>query len=189
LKGKEKALIDFLFERSRRTQKDYDVDEMKRNLAVIRDTSGNTKSTDTHDVYINTAAYAIMKDPEGHPFIQPPWATLNAINVNTGEYVWKVPAGNNDSLQKKGAPPTGTTGSPGPIVTKGGLIFISGSRDRRFQAYDKDSGKVLWDIKLPGNGSSTPSTFMSKGKQYIAISVSGNNQNPGGSVMTFALPD
>lgn len=189
LKGKEKALVDFLFDRNQRTQKDYDVDEMKRNLAVIRDSSGNTKSTDTHDVYINTTAYAIMKNSEGYPFIQPPWATLNAIDLNTGEYVWKVPAGNSDSLQKKSGPPTGATGSPGPIVTKGGLIFLSGSRDRRLQAYDKDRGKVLWDIKLPGNGSSTPSTFMSKGKQYIAVSVSGNEENPGGSVMTFALPD
>jgi quinoprotein glucose dehydrogenase len=74
-------------------------------------------------------------------------------------------------------------------VTKGGLIFIGGSRDKRFQAYDKYTGKVLWDIKLRGNSTSTPCTFMSKGKQYIAISVSGNKENPGGSVMTFALPD
>jgi quinoprotein glucose dehydrogenase len=189
LKGKEQALIDFLFERNRRTQKDWDVEEMKRNLAIIRDSSQNTKSTDTHDVYINTAAYAIMRNINGHPFVQPPWATLNAINLNTGEYVWKVPAGNNDSLQKKGDPPTGATGSPGPIVTKGGLVFIGGTRDKRFQAFDKETGKVLWDIKLPGNASSTPSTYMSKGKQYIAVSLSGNKDNPGGSVMTFALPD
>jgi len=189
LKGNEQALIDFLFEKNERTQKDYDVDEMKRNLAVIRDSTGNTKSTDTHDVYINTAAYAIMRNSQGHPFIQPPWATLNAIDLNTGEYVWKVPAGNNDVLQKKGDPPTGATGSPGPIVTRGGLIFIGGSRDKRFQAYDKASGKVLWDIKLPGNATSTPGAFMSKGKQYIAVSVGGTKENPSGSVMTFALPD
>jgi quinoprotein glucose dehydrogenase len=189
LKGKEQALIDFLFERNRRTQKDWDVEEMKRNLAIIRDSTQNKKATDTHDVYINSAAYAIMHNISGHPFIQPPWATLNAINLNTGEYVWKVPAGNTDSLQKKGEPPTGATGSPGAIVTKGGLVFIGGTRDKRFQAYDKDSGKVLWDIKLPGNASSTPSTFMSEGKQYIAVSLSGNKNNPGGSVMTFALPD
>jgi len=189
LKGKEQPLIDFLFQRNQRTQKDYDVDEMKRNLAIIRDSAENKTTTDTHDVYINTAAYAIMHDIKGQPFIQPPWATLNAIDLNTGEFVWRVPAGNNDTLQKKGDPPTGATGSPGPIVTKGGLVFIGGSRDRRFQAYDKHSGKVLLDIKLPGNVSSTPSTFMSKGKQYIAVSLSGNKQNPGGSVMTFALPD
>lgn len=189
LKGKESALIDFLFDRNKRTQKDYDVDEMKRNLAVIRDSADNTKSTDTNDVYINTAAYALMQNSKGQPFIKPPWATLNAIDLNTGEYIWKVPAGNNDSLQKKGEPPTGATGSPGPIVTKGGLIFLGGSRDKRFQAYDKNNGKVLWDIKLKGNATSTPSTFMSKGKQYIAVSVAGTKQNPAGSVITFALPD
>ena len=162
---------------------------MKRNLSIIRDSNESKKSTDTNDVYINIAAYALMKDIDGHPFIQPPWATLNAIDLNTGEYVWTVPAGNNDSLQKKGAPPTGATGSAGPIVTKGGLIFIGGTRDRRFQAYDKATGKVLWDVKLPGNATSTPSTYMSKGKQYIAVSVGGSKENPAGSVITFALPD
>lgn len=187
LGSKEKALIDFLYGRNQRTQKDYDVDEMKRNLSILGDSSG--KTNDTTDVYINIAAYAIMRDAEGNPFIQPPWSTLNAIDLNTGEYVWTVPAGNNDSLQKKGAPPTGATGSPGPMVTKGGLIFLGGSRDKRFQAYDKDSGKVLWDIKLPGTATSIPSTFMSKGKQYIAVSVAGTREKPAGGVMVFALPD
>jgi quinoprotein glucose dehydrogenase len=186
LQGKEKAIVDFLFERNQRTQKDYDVDEMKRNMAIIKDTSAKK---DTNDVYINTTAYAIMRNAKGQPFVKPPWATLNAIDLNTGEYLWTVPAGNNDELQKKGAPPTGATGSPGPIATKGGLVFLGGSRDKRFQAYDKDTGKVLWDIKLPGNATSTPCTFMSKGKQYIAVSVSGTKENPAGSVMAFALPN
>ncbi|MBL7698589.1 MAG: PQQ-binding-like beta-propeller repeat protein [Chitinophagaceae bacterium] len=187
LGGKERALIDFLYGRNRRTQKDYDVEEMKRNLSILGDSSGKAK--DTTDVYINIAAYAIMRDVGGNPFIQPPWATLNAIDLNTGEYVWKVPAGNDDSLQKKGEPLTGATGSPGPMVTKGGLVFLGGSRDRRFQAYDKHTGKVLWDIKLPGTATSIPATFMSKGKQYIAISVAGTKEKPAGGVMTFALPD
>lgn len=189
LKGKEKALVDFLFgrESKERTQKDYDVDEMKRNLSMLGDTSAKTK--DTTDVYINTAAYAIMRDIDGHPFVQPPYGTLNAIDMNTGEYLWTVPAGNHDSLQKKDAPPTGATGSPGPIVTKSGLIFLGGSRDKRFQAYDRNSGKVLWDMRLPGNATSTPSTFMSKGKQYIAVSIAGTKENPAGSVIAFALPD
>ena len=187
LNGKEQAIVDFLFDKIRREQKDVDVDEMKRNLSMLAD-SNDRKTIDTNDIYINATAYAIMKDIDNHPFIQPPWATLNAIDLNTGEYVWTVPAGNSDSLQRGGAP-TGATGSPGPIVTKGGLIFLGGSRDKRMQAYDKKTGKVLWDIKLPGNSSSTPSTFMSKGKQYIAVSVGGSKEHPAGSVITFALPD
>jgi quinoprotein glucose dehydrogenase len=189
LGSKEKALIAFLFEKNRRerTQKDYDVEEMKRNLSILGDSSG--KKSDTNDVYINVAAYAIMRDADGNPFIKAPWATLNAIDLNTGEYVWTVPAGNNDKLRKKGDPPTGATGSPGPIVTKGGLVFLGGSRDHRFQAYDKDNGKILWDLILPGTATSIAGTYMSKGKQYIAISVAGNEEHSSGSVMTFALPD
>ncbi len=173
LGGKEKAIVDFLFGKNQRTQKDYDVDEMKRNLSILGDSSGRSKGTG--DVYINIAAYAIMKDKDGHSFIKPPVATLNAINLNTGDYVWTVPLGG--------------TGSPGPIITKGGLIFIGGTRDKKFQAFDKETGKVLWEIELPGNSTSTPSTFMSNGKQYIAVSVSGNKDNPAGGVVAFALPE
>jgi quinoprotein glucose dehydrogenase len=128
-----------------------------------------------------------MKDIDGHPFVQPPWATLNAIDLNTGDYLFTVPAGNVDSLQRGGIA-TGATGSPGPIVTKGGLVFLGGSRDKRIQAYDKRSGKVLWDVKISGNASSTPSTYLSKGKQYIAVSVGGSKEHPSGSIVTFALP-
>jgi quinoprotein glucose dehydrogenase len=188
LKGKEKAIIDFLFDKKQRTQKDYDVDEMRRNMLTITNDSSKT-TTDTNDVYINVLAYAFMRDPEGRPFIKPPWATLNAIDLNTGEYKWTVPAGNNDTLHKKGEPNTGMTGSPGPIVTKGGLIFIGGTRDRKFQAYDKKDGRVLWEMLLPGTASSTPSSYKSRGKQYIAVSVGGSKNNPAGSVVVFALPD
>lgn len=189
LNGKEKAIIDFLFGRDqqRRTQKDYDVEEMKRNLSILGDSS--SKSTDTNDVYINVSAYAIMKDINNQPFVQPPFATLNAIDLNTGEYVWKVPAGNIDSLQKPGAPPTGATGSPGPMVTKGGLVFHPSTREKKLQAYDKKSGKLLWEVELPGSASSTPSSYMSKGKQYIAVSIGGSKENPAGGIITFALPD
>ena len=139
--------------------------------------------------YLNVTAYVQLKDPEGRPAIKPPWGTLNAINLNTGEYEWTIPVGNHPELQKKGEPITGATGSPGPIVTGGGLVFLGGSRDRKFQAFDKATGKLLWEIILPGFASSTPCTYRSNGKQYIAVSVAGNKDSPGGSVMAFTLPD
>ena len=181
IQGNEQALINFLFNKPAR--KNYELEEIKSN----RSASAHKDVPDTADMYLNTEAYRLLKDPEGRPFLKAPWSTLNAIYLNTGEYVWTVPAGNHEEWQEKGAPPTGATGSPGPIVTKGGLVFLGGSKDKKFQAYDKSNGKLLWEIKLPGNVSSTPSSYMSNGKQFIAVSVGGDKEQPGGSVMTFAV--
>ncbi|MEO8582140.1 MAG: PQQ-binding-like beta-propeller repeat protein [Flavitalea sp.] len=112
-----------------------------------------------------------------------------AIDLSTGEYVWTVPAGNDEKLQKKGDLPTGSSGSPGPIVTAGGLVFLGGSSDKKLSAYDKDSGKLLWEYALPSFASSSPSSFMSNGKQYIAVSVGGDKESYAGRIMVFALPD
>jgi quinoprotein glucose dehydrogenase len=190
LQGKEKAVVDYLFEKNTsRSQQLAELEEIRNNRMSNIEVQPESKASDTSAMYLSTTAYAFMKDGEGNPFIKPPWATLNAIDLNTGEYLWTVPAGNNDSLQKKGMPRTGATGSPGPIVTNGGLVFLGGSRDRKFEAYDKETGKVLWQIVLPGTASSTPASYMSKGKQYIAVSVGGTKENPAGSVVALALPD
>ena len=134
-------------------------------------------------------AYGELSDPEGHPFIKPPWGTLNAINLNTGEYEWTIPVGNIPEQQKKGAPITGDASLPGPIVTAGGIVFLGGSQDRKLQAFDKTTGKLLWEITLPGVVSATPCTYQSKGKQFVAVSVSGNKESPAGSIMAFSLPE
>jgi quinoprotein glucose dehydrogenase len=184
IKGNEKQLIDFLFDK--RTQKDFDLAEIESN---IKANTAKKVSSDSSLIYLNTVAYALLKDPDGKPFVKAPWATLNAINLNTGEYEWRVPAGNIEEWQEKEAPRTGATGSPGPIVTKGGLIFLGGGRNRKFEAYDKRDGNLLWEITLPGIASSTPSTYMSKGKQFIAVSVGASSDHPAGSIITFALKD
>jgi quinoprotein glucose dehydrogenase len=67
------------------------------------------------------------------------------------------------------------------------LVFLGGARDRKFQAYDKASGKLLWEITLPGVASATPCTYKINGKQYVAVSVAGNKEHPAGTVMAFAL--
>jgi quinoprotein glucose dehydrogenase len=143
---------------------------------------------DTLTRYLNLKAYEQLTGPDRHPVIKPPWGTLNAINLNTGEYEWAIPAGNIEELQEKNGPLTGATSSPGPIVTAGGLVFLGGTRDRKFQAFDKTTGKLLWEITLPGTASSTPCSYMSDGKQYIAVSVGGNKASPAGFIMAFALP-
>lgn len=173
--GHEAGIIDYLFGRSEKqlSQKEADILEISRNKSSNIEVKKDLKTADTAVTYLNVTAYAQLKDMEGYPAIKAPWGTLNAINLNTGDYAWTVAVG---------------TGSPGPIATGGGLVFLGGARDRKFQAFDKSTGKILWEITLPGVASSTPCTYKCNGKQYIAVSVSGSKESPAGSVMAFALP-
>jgi quinoprotein glucose dehydrogenase len=181
LNNSEQALIDFLFDKKPSHGSGSAI------IKADRSPGQNKHETDTANVYLNAESYKILHDSRDRPFLKPPWATLSAINLNTGDYEWKVPAGNEEQWQQQGAPRTGATGSPGPIVTKGGLVFLGGSRNKKFEAYDKTTGKLLWETTLPGIASSTPSSYLSHGKQYIAVSIGGDSTRPGGAVMTFAI--
>ncbi|MBM3740454.1 MAG: c-type cytochrome [Acidobacteria bacterium] len=130
-------------------------------------------------------------DPEGYPAIKPPWGTLNAVDLNTGDIKWKVPLGEYPELTARGIPPTGTENYGGPVVTAGGLIFIGASADETIRAFDKDTGKILWQAKLPFSGNATPAVYMVDGKQYVTISAGGGKSGrpAGGSIVSFALPD
>tara|TARA_B100000579_G_C22750512_1_gene813746 strand:- start:264 stop:1241 length:978 start_codon:yes stop_codon:yes gene_type:complete len=130
-------------------------------------------------------------DPEGYPAIKPPWGTLSAVDLNTGEIKWKVILGEYPELTKRGIPPTGTENYGGPVVTAGGLLFIGATADETFRAFDKDTGEILWKAKLPFGGNATPSTYMVKGRQYVVISAGGGKSNRprGGMLVAFALPD
>ena len=189
--GHEKGIIDFLFNKTdwQLLRKEANLSEIKNNRASNVAVKKEKGQADTATTYLNVTAYGDLKDPEGHPFIKPPWGTLNAINLNTGEYEWTIPAGNSSKNQKKGAPVTGSAGLSGPIVTAGGLVFLGSSDDHKFQAFDKSIGKLLWEITLPGVASSTPCTYEGNGKQHVAVSVSGNKESPAGLIMAFSLPD
>nr|MBI1231913.1 PQQ-binding-like beta-propeller repeat protein [Cytophagales bacterium] len=129
-------------------------------------------------------------DPDGYPAITPPWGTLNAIDMNTGEFLWQVPLGEYPELTAQGISITGTENYGGPVVTAGGLVFIAGTKDERIRAFDKQTGKVLWEYQLPAAGFATPATYMVDGTQYLVIAVGGvkNGHKPGGTYMAFALP-
>jgi quinoprotein glucose dehydrogenase len=130
-----------------------------------------------------------LEDSNGYPGIKPPWATLNAIDLNTGEYVWKVPLGEYPELAKKGIPVTGTESYGGPLATGGGLIFIAGTRDEKIRAFDRRTGKVVWEYQLPAGGFATPITYIMDGRQYIVIAAGGGRGlKAGGSYIAFALP-
>ncbi len=128
-------------------------------------------------------------DPEGYPGVKPPWGTLNAIDLNTGDYLWRVPLGEFTELTKRGIPITGTENYGGPIVTAGGLVFIAGTKDERIRAFDKKTGKVVWEYQLPAGGFATPCTYLADGKQYVVIAAGGakNGHKPGGSYIAFCL--
>jgi quinoprotein glucose dehydrogenase len=147
-----------------------------------------SQGKDRADRFVNTTGYRTWKDPSGNPAIRPPWGTLHALNLSTGEYEWQIPLGNDSTRQEKGAPETGQEGKAGPIVTAGGVIFISGTEDKKLRALDKSTGKLLWQTTLPALANATACTYQVKGKQYVAISVGGTPQNPAGSIMAFALP-
>ena len=132
--------------------------------------------------------YNKFLDPDGYPAVQPPWGMLSAINLNTGEYAWKIPFGGYPAL---GLHNTGSENYGGGVVTAGGLFFIAATvYDKKMHAFDKDTGKLLWEATLPAAGNATPAVYELKGKQYIVIACGGGkSKDPSGATyVAFALP-
>ena len=184
--GKEEAIISFLFDKEPAGQpagreqsflKEIEENNAANKIAKIKD----------DDKYLNLTAYGQFTDNERRQGIKPPFGQLHAINLNTGEFEWTVTLGNSPESQLPGTPETGASGSAGPLVTKSGLLFIGSTRDRKFRAFDQNTGKVVWEYALPGIANANPSTYWSKGKQYIAISVGGDADNPAGYMISFGL--
>lgn len=127
----------------------------------------------------------------GLPGLAPPWGTITAIDLNTGEHVWKTTLGEDEYFKEKGIKETGTENYGGPAITKGGLLFIGASKDGMFRAFNKRTGKLLWEYKLPAPGFATPSTYEVNGKQYIVIACGGGKlgTKSGDSYVAFALPE
>lgn len=136
--------------------------------------------------------YRQFRDSNGYPAIKPPWGELLAIDLNSGEFVWRVPLGEYSELTKQGVPQTGTENFGGTIVTKGGLVFIGGTKDEKFRAFDKSTGEVLWEHQLPFGGYATPSTYSVNGRQFVVIAACGGGKpgtKPGDKFIAFALPE
>jgi len=140
--------------------------------------------------------YRKFLDPDGYPAVTPPWGTLNAINLNTGDLVWRVPLGEYPELAAQGLTNTGTENYGGPIVTAGGLVFIAATNfDRKFRAFDKATGALLWETTLPFSGNGTPATYEVDGRQYVAVAAGGGKGGArhdagsasGGAYVAFTL--
>jgi quinoprotein glucose dehydrogenase len=134
------------------------------------------------------SGYSKFLDKNGYPAVKPPWGTLNAIDLNTGEYVWKTVLGNYPALKTK--EPTGSESYGGPVITASGLLFIAGTKDALLRVFDCKTGKLLWQTQLPAACFATPSTYEVAGKQYIVLACGGTKLGApkGESYVSFALP-
>jgi quinoprotein glucose dehydrogenase len=171
----KKAIIAYLF--------DQENDFIEEDSTVME---GDSR----YGQYVGVNPHKRFVDQDGYPAIKPPWGTLNAIDINSGEIKWKVPLGTYPELAERGITDTGMPSMGGPIATAGGLIFIGGTEDKKFRAFDKDNGELLWETTLPAAGFATPSTYMSGGRQYVVIAAGGGRgTEPGDYYVAFALPE
>ncbi len=154
--------------------------------------AGNPRETEVGaDVPYVFNGYNKFLDENGYPAITPPWGTLTAIDLNTGDHLWQIPLGESKELSKRGIPVTGTENYGGPVITKGGVLFIAATGDKSFKALNGQNGSLLWSYELPAAGFATPSTYMVDGKQYVVIACGGTKLGAakGDSYVAFCLPN
>ncbi|GAB3988506.1 hypothetical protein GCM10028807_11310 [Spirosoma daeguense] len=171
----KQALVSFLFN-----------DEKQE----VASSSGTTPKVKEPYLPYKIKGYVKFQDSKGYPAIKPPWGTLSAINLNTGEYAWKIPLGEDQYLKAKGIDNSGTENYGGPVVTAGGVLFIAATKDEKMRAFDKKTGKILWEANLPAAGFATPATYQVGGKQYVVIACGGAKLGAkrGNQYVAFALP-
>ena len=167
-------------------------------MSFLTDKSYNKKvkqmtETNSKESYMpfQHMGYTKFLDQNGLPAISPPWGTLQALDLNTGEYLWKVPLGDTESLRELGQPTTGTENYGGSVVTENGLLFIAATKDGYIRAFDRDTGKLLWEFKLPAAAFATPALYYAGGKQYLTIACGGEKlgTKKGNKIIAFALED
>ncbi len=159
---------------------------------MLRDRATPPPERKSERPHYGFTGYPRFTDNEGYPANKPPWGTLDCLDLNTGKLIWQVPLGEYPELAAQGESKTGTENYGGPIITAGGLLFCSGTRDAKIRAFDKDTGAELWSGKLPWVGSAPPTTYEINDRQYVVIASTGNKLGKaseyGDAYVAFALP-
>ncbi|MEM7379619.1 MAG: PQQ-binding-like beta-propeller repeat protein [Bacteroidota bacterium] len=147
------------------------------------------RAEDTPGLPYSMVGFGRFKDDRGYPVMKPPWGTLNAIDLNTGEYLWKVPLGNEEKLNDPEVPESGTENYGGPVITAGGVLFIGATKDEKFRVFNMKTGAKLWETDLPAGGYATPATYEVNGKQYVVIACGGGKMGTpsGATYVAFSL--
>ena len=137
--------------------------------------------------------FQFLVDQEGYPGIEPPWGLLNCYDLNTGRALWRVPLGELEELTQQGVPKTGSQNLGGATVTAGGLVFVAGTQDEKLRAFDSETGRELWEAKLPFAGTSAPAVYEVEGKQFVVVTSTGGGRvggksGAGDAYVAFSLP-
>ena len=171
---------------------DEQVQAVVRYLTSSPQVAGQGDAAAAADMPFKTLGFRRFTDPDGYPATAPPWGTLSAIDLNTGQYLWKIPFGTYPELVAKGMADTGSDNYGGPVATAGGLLFIAATVfDQKFHAYDRTNGKLLWQTDLPYSGLATPATYTVSGKQYVVVPAGGGQSSTkptGGMYIAYTLP-
>jgi len=177
------VLVDFL--------SDSEKNESRGEFSMKPAEENSTRESREASSPFELDGYVKFIDRRGDPAITPPWGSLTAIDLNSGEQRWRIPLGNLSEGQSAGLEPTGCENYGGPVVTAGGLLFIAATKDSRFRAYDQKTGELLWETELPAAGFATPATYQVDGKQYVVIAAGGTKLGTkrGDSFVAFSLPD
>lgn len=170
---------------------DTAIEELTEYLVSGKEPTRTPRNVSTFLKYRNTT-FDIFLDHEGYPGVKPPWGTLTAIDLNSGETRWTIPLGEYPKLVAQGLTNTGSDNYGGAIVTENGLLIIAATTyDNKIRAFDKTNGKLLWEAVLPAAANTTPATYMVNGRQYIVVACGGgkNGAPSGGTYVAFALPE
>jgi len=159
--------------------------DMEKKEPIVGDHRAERKYTSRYAM----VGFGRFKDDRGYPVMKPPWGTLNAIDLNTGKYVWKIPLGHEESLEDPEVTVSGLENYGGPVITAGGVLFIAATKDEKIRAFHMSTGELLWEFKLPAGGYATPATYEVNGKQYLVIACGGGKMGtkPGASYIAFAI--
>ncbi|WP_343488177.1 pyrroloquinoline quinone-dependent dehydrogenase [Allomuricauda sp. d1] len=125
------------------------------------------------DVPYAVVGFGRFKDDRGFPIMKPPWGTLNALDLNSGEYLWQIPFGEEPNFDDSDYPVSGTENYGGPVITAGGVLFIAATKDEKIRAFHMKTGELLWEDDLPAGGYATPATYEVDGKQLLVIACGG----------------